>query len=225
MASPAAERGRAVRERLLNAAAELIPERGWTAVSTRILAERAGVTPSVVHYHFPSLASLLNEAAVGRMRALLAEMNELLASAPPPGAAIEVLFGSIEEYTGTDPTSLLFVEAYLASTRDAELRERIAELVAEFRQRFGESLERHGVPDPYGTAAVLAACVDGLMLHRGLGLKADGASAVLRRLLATASEPAAPATPRATATPNATTTPHAAPGAAPDSAAPEEERP
>ncbi|MFG1693948.1 TetR/AcrR family transcriptional regulator [Nonomuraea sp. NPDC049309] len=205
MISPAAERGRAVRERLLNAAAELIPERGWTAVSTRILAERAGVTPSVVHYHFPSLASLLNEAAVGRMRALLAEMNELMASAPP-AAAIEALFGSAAEYTGTDPTSLLFVEAYLASTRDPGLRERIAELVAEFRQRFGESLERHGVPDPYGTAAVLAACVDGLLLHRGLGLAAGDPVAVLRRLLSTAPGPASPA------------------GATPEGAAPEEER-
>jgi len=30
----------------LSAAVELIPERDWTAVSTRVLAERAGVTPS-----------------------------------------------------------------------------------------------------------------------------------------------------------------------------------
>lgn len=54
MTSPAAARGREVPQRLLAAAAELIPERGWTAVSTRVLAERAGVTPSVVHYHFSS---------------------------------------------------------------------------------------------------------------------------------------------------------------------------
>ncbi|MGH3673909.1 MAG: TetR/AcrR family transcriptional regulator, partial [Pseudonocardiaceae bacterium] len=38
----AAERGREVRLRLLGSAAELIAERGWTGVSTRILAERAG---------------------------------------------------------------------------------------------------------------------------------------------------------------------------------------
>ncbi|MET8868075.1 TetR/AcrR family transcriptional regulator [Nonomuraea sp. NPDC004580] len=183
MRSPAAERGRAVRERLLNAAAELIPERGWTAVSTRTLAERAGVTPSVVHYHFPSLASLLNEAAISRMSAMLAEMDELLASAPEPGAAIGTMLASIDAYTGTDPTSLLFVEAYLASTRDDELRERIAALIAGFRQRFGAALERHAVPAPYATAAVLAASVDGLLLHRGLGLTADDTPAVLRRLL------------------------------------------
>ncbi|NBE93852.1 TetR/AcrR family transcriptional regulator [Nonomuraea sp. KC401] len=188
MVSPAAERGRAVRERLLHAAAELIPERGWTAVSTRILAERAGVTPSVVHYHFPSLPSLLNEAATGEMRKMLAGLNELLETTRSPGDAIETMAASVEQYTGADAASLLFVEAYLASTRDDALRERIAELVAEFRQRFGGWLERHGVPAPLETAAVLAACVDGLLLHRGLGLQASDPSAVLRRLLSTAPE-------------------------------------
>ncbi|MGW0484136.1 TetR/AcrR family transcriptional regulator [Nonomuraea sp. NPDC003214] len=183
MTSPAAERGRDVRKRLLNAAVELIPERGWAAVSTRILAERAGVTPSVVHYHFPSLPSLLREAATGRMRELLAGLNELLEGARSPGDAIGTMLASAEEYTGADASSLLFVEAYLASTRDDELRGRIAELVAEFRQRFGGWLERHGVPAPFETAAVLAASVDGLLLHRGLGLKADDLSAVLRRLV------------------------------------------
>ncbi|MEO3802070.1 TetR/AcrR family transcriptional regulator [Nonomuraea sp. B1E8] len=188
MASPAAERGRAVRERLLNAAAELIPERGWTAVSTRILAERAGVTPSVVHYHFPSLPSLLSEAAISEMRRMLAGLNELMESTPSPGDAIETMLASVEKHTGADAASLLFIEAYLASTRDDALRKRITELVAEFRQRFGELLQRHGARAPFETAAVLAACVDGLLLHRGLGLKAKDPSAVLRRLLSTSPE-------------------------------------
>ena len=75
----AATRGRDVRQRLLAAAVELIPERGWTAVSTRVLAERAGVTPSVVHYHFPSVAALLDEAAVGFLRGVVAGIDEVLA--------------------------------------------------------------------------------------------------------------------------------------------------
>lgn len=187
MVSPAAERGRAVRERLMNAAAELIPERGWAAVSTRILAERAGVTPSVVHYHFPSLSSLLNEAATSRMRELLAGLNDLLENTRSPADAIETMLTSAEEYTGADATSLLFIEACLASARDDELRERIAGLVAEFGQRFGGWLEQHGVPAPFETAAVLAASLDGVLLHRGLGLKANAPSAVLRRLVSTSS--------------------------------------
>jgi AcrR family transcriptional regulator len=182
MSSPAAERGREVRQRLLAAAVELVPERGWTAVSTRVLAERAGVTPSVVHYHFPSLPSLLQEAVVGVMRQVL---DGFVDTVRTPAEAIDAMLTSIDRYTGADPMSLLFVEAYLASTRDERLRVQIGGLVAEFRQRLAGWLEVHGVADPVETAAVLAASVDGLLLHRGLGstVSASDAGRVLRRLV------------------------------------------
>lgn len=179
MVSPAAERGREVRQRLLAAAVELVPERGWTAVSTRVLAERAGVTPSVVHYHFPSLAVLLNEAVAGVMRQVLAEFVDTVQT---PAEAIDQMLASIESYTGADPMSLLFVEAYLASTRDERLREEIGGLVARFRERLAGWLEQHGVAEPGETAAVLAATIDGLLLHRGLGSTVD-ARRVLHRLV------------------------------------------
>ena len=82
MTSPAVERGNEVRQRLLAAAVELIPERGWTAVSTRVLAERAGVTPSVVHYHYSSLQALLREAVVGAMRQTFSDLVAVAALVP-----------------------------------------------------------------------------------------------------------------------------------------------
>ncbi|WP_197093676.1 TetR/AcrR family transcriptional regulator [Nonomuraea sp. SBT364] len=185
MNSPAAARGREVRQRLLNAAAELIPERGWTAVSTRILAERAGVTPSVVHYHFPSLPALLNEAVITGLRRALAESDAFLESARTPAEAVEALLASVEQFTGADPASLLTTEAYLAATRDEALRLEIRGVLEEFRDRLGRWLGERGVPAPVETAAVLAAVVDGLILHRGLGAGPDpgAAAAVLRRLV------------------------------------------
>lgn len=185
MTSPAAARGREVRQRLLAAAAELIPERGWTAVSTRILAERAGVTPSVVHYHFPSLSAVLHEAVIGLMQQVLAELDTFLDAARTPAEAVEAMLASTDQYSGADPMSLLFVEAYLAANRDERLRERIAGVVEGFRQRLGHWLGERGVVEPADTAAVLAAAVDGLLLHRGLGAGPDAraAAAVLRRLV------------------------------------------
>jgi AcrR family transcriptional regulator len=185
MDSPAAARGREVRQRLMAAAIELIPERGWTAVSTRVLAVRAGVTPSVVHYHFPSLQALLIDAAVGSMRQLLAETETFLDTAGTPAEAIDAMFLSVDQYSGADPMSLLFIEAYLASTRDERLRAQIADVIGGFRQRLGRWLDEHGVPAPNDTAGVLAAAVDGLLLHRGLGngQEAGAAVAVLRRLV------------------------------------------
>lgn len=97
---PGAEHGLQVRERLLSTAIELVPERGWSAVSTRILAERAGVSPSVVHYHFSSMPALLGEAVVTAMRGMLAEavtrrIPRALARSPIPlfRAGLGFVFG------------------------------------------------------------------------------------------------------------------------------------
>lgn len=169
----AAERGHEVRQRLLAAAVELIPERGWTAVSTRILAERAGVTPSVVHYHFPSLAALLREAVVGLMGQMVAGFDSVLDGARTPAEAVEVLLGSVDQYSGADPLSLLFIEAYLAATRDELLREQIHGIIEDFRERVGRRFTEHGVPDATEAAAVFLASIDGLLLHRGLGARPD----------------------------------------------------
>jgi AcrR family transcriptional regulator len=186
--SPAVARGQVVRRRLLEAATELVPERGWSAVSTRILAERAGVTPSVVHYHFPSVRALLAEAALAAMREVAGALDAVLDAAATPQDVVGVLLGSVEQYTGTDPMSLLFIEAYLAATRDEQLRQGISEILAELRSKLARRLAVGGVPDPDGTAAVLAAAIDGLLLHRALSPGAVPAAPVLNRLILTDNE-------------------------------------
>ena len=183
MSSPVAVRGEQARQRLLTTAAELIAERGWSAVSTRILAERAGVSPSVVHYHFPSVQAVLTEAAISAMQGVLDATGEVFSAATSPADGVDAMLASVDEYSGTDPLSLMFIEAYLAATRDDALRARIAALVADFRTRTADWLAVHQVPDPAATAAVLAAAIDGLLLHRGLGPIDAGTAAVLRRVV------------------------------------------
>src|SRR3954452_4617403 len=163
-----ADRGRAVRQRLLQAATVLIAERGWAAVSTRVLAERAGVAPGVVHYHFSSLQALLVEAAVGAARSLTAEFTSVVAAAGSADQALDMLFGMVDGYTGTDPMSVLFIEAYLAATRDEALRRELGALIGEFREQLAHVLRGHGVARPEATALVLAAAIDGVLLHRAL---------------------------------------------------------
>lgn len=185
VSSPASERGREVRQRLLAGAVELIAERGWTAVSTRTLAERAGVTPSVVHYHFPSMQALLREAVTTGMRAAVSELDAYLDGAGGAGDLVEAMLASVASYSGTDPTSMLFIEAYLAATRDDTLRDDIADALHGLRVSLGRRLADRGVADPDGTAAVLLAALDGVLLHRGLGSGVGGpaAAAILRRLV------------------------------------------
>lgn len=182
----AAARGREVRQRLVRAAAELIAERGWTGVSTRVLAERAGVASGLVHYHFASLQALLVEAAIGVMRDVVDGVGPLLARARTPEDAIDLMLGSLDRYTGRDPTSLLVIETYLAATRDEDLSKAVADVVAHFRRRLTEWLAERDVASPEETAAVLAAAIDGVLLHRALdpGLTAGMVAPVLRRILA-----------------------------------------
>jgi hypothetical protein len=56
----------------------------------------------------------------------------------------------------------------------------------QFRHSLAELFAAHRVPSPEATAAVLAAAVDGVVLHRALGPGLDAATvtAVLHRLLA-----------------------------------------
>lgn len=167
-ARPGTDRGARVRSRLLAAAVELIGELGWNAVSTRVLAERAGVAPGLVHYHFSSLPALLREAAVGMMREMLAATGPILDEADGPEDGVATLLQMADGYTGDDPTSLVFIEAYLAATRDAELRRELAGLLLGFRAELAGWLAGHGQRRPEQTAAVIAATVDGVLLHRAL---------------------------------------------------------
>lgn len=82
MPSSTAARGEEARRRPLAAALEPVPERGRPAVGTRVLVERAGVTPSVVHDHFASVQAVLGSVE-GYTGAAVDGL--LLRRAPSPG--------------------------------------------------------------------------------------------------------------------------------------------
>lgn len=184
-AQTAADRGRDVRQRLLCAATELIPQLGWTAVSTRLLAERAGVAPGLVHYHFQSVQALLREAALSAMRHVVSATQAMFRDAETLDDGLDIMLGSLDAYTGRDATSALFTEAFLAATRDHVLRDALGDLLTDFRRDLATWLDARGQDMPDETACVLTAALDGMMLHRALNpdLTAAVAVPVLRRVL------------------------------------------
>lgn len=181
----AAERGREVRAKLMVAARQLIAERGWSAVSTRNLADRAGVAPGLVHYHFDSVQAVLRAAATSAIRDLLGGVGSALAQADTPDQALALLLAGLDGYTGTDPTSLLFAESYLAATRDPAMRDELTGVLDDFRRQVAQWLAEAAVSRPVESAAALAAVLDGMMLHRALdpALTSARVLPVLRRLL------------------------------------------
>jgi AcrR family transcriptional regulator len=161
----AEEQGRETRARLMDAATELIAERGWGAVTTRLVAERAGVRAGLVHYHFRSVDDLLIDAALRMMRRLVDDVpTDLLGDT---AAGITALLSLIGGYDDTDTDTRVFSEMLLAATRHERLRAGLAAVLAEFRAAIAARLRAdESVPDPEATAVVLVAALDGLVLHR-----------------------------------------------------------
>lgn len=185
-----AQRGREVRRRLLDATVELIGEKGWNAVSTRMVAERAGVRSGVVHYHFASVRALLHEAAMGTVRQILAGFAPILRQFDDVASGLDSILDALGQYSGRDTTSLLLFEAYLAATRDDELRAELSRVVGEFRELVADWLAGRGQDSPRETAAVIAATLDGFVLHKAMDptLDAEFFKPVVRRILTTAHE-------------------------------------
>ncbi|NMR29717.1 TetR/AcrR family transcriptional regulator [Crystallibacter degradans] len=179
-------KGTRTRDRMLESAVVLIPRLGWSAVTARVLAGHAGVRPGIIHYHFDSLEALLAEAAVGAVREALEFPSRQLESGISLDEGLHMFLAALDEFAPDEPVNLLFVETFLAAARGGVLRDELAQVLLDFRTRTARWLERVGFDgDADATAAVLAAAVDGLMLHRALdpGLTADVAFPVLRRAL------------------------------------------
>lgn len=181
-------KGTRTRDRMLESAVVLIPRLGWSAVTARALAGHAGVRPGIIHYHFDSLEALLAEAAVGAVREALEYPSRQLESGISLDEGLHMFLAALDEFAPDEPVNLLFVEAFLAAARGGVLRGELAQVLLDFRTRTARWLERVGFDgDADATAAILAAAVDGLMLHRALdpGLTADVAFPVLHRILCT----------------------------------------
>lgn len=185
-------RSSATRQRLLDAAAQLIAEVGWGRVTTRAVAERAGLPHGAVSYHFRGKQELLTEAAVATVEAMfpltelnavtdLAELIPMLETSSAPEAVDPVRFG-------------VMVEAMRECGRDPELCGRLTSLLTAYREmvaglvRAGQ--ERGSVNralDPRDVATLLIATGDGLLLHTLINprLPVTGAARTLLTLIQT----------------------------------------
>ncbi len=76
-------RGQATRDRIVEAAREILIEQGHAGASTRAVADRAGVRLSLVHYHFGGRPGLLAEVLERENEQLLARQRELFAAPGP----------------------------------------------------------------------------------------------------------------------------------------------
>ncbi len=68
------------REHVMSSALEMFAVRGFRGTSTRAIADHAGVSQPVVHYHFRSKAALFEEVLEKSVDAWVAQVEEILGS-------------------------------------------------------------------------------------------------------------------------------------------------
>lgn len=167
----------ATRAPILDAAEALMREEGYGAVSTRRVATRAGIKPSLVHYYFPTTDDLL--IALFRRGADQSDaMLEEALAAPDPLHALWAFFAD------TSRTALTMEFMALANHRKT-IRTFMVEHSEQMRERQVELItrllgERIAWPDgctPAGLSLVLAGIGRVLIMEGGLGVTMGHAEA------------------------------------------------
>ena len=183
-------RGAEVRSRIERAAMELVCEVGHGGITTRLLAERAGVAPGLVHYHYRSIDDAVRTAMLAAIDGLVSDFARAADEVETPHQALDVVWAMLAPERVDQAASVLALESVLAATRDPELRRRMGEAVIAFRKILQDRLIEAGVEEPEATAAVLAAVIDGVMMHRVLFtdepsdlLYSEAARAVTQRII------------------------------------------
>jgi AcrR family transcriptional regulator len=177
------------RERLVTAALQLFSEQGYDGTTVAEIAQRAGLTKSTFHRHFPDKRDVL-EAGQETLSRLLAEG---IAAAPAGASPLEAVAGGLRRASEAfRPERAALVAAVVATS--AELQERAALKQVGMAAAMAEALAARGVTGP---AARLAAEFGALALKQGFAVWVTGETtadlgelmcAELGRLRATAVE-------------------------------------
>jgi AcrR family transcriptional regulator len=161
------------KQKILNAAAFLIAELGWSHVTTRRIAEQAGVNKALVHYYFGTKEALLIEAASNMFAEEFEGPMTRMAAAQTFGEGLRAFVDYLRVIEEHGPGVTVSVEALLRGVRDETVRAWIEEVLGSARQlleQFVIAAQGRGeLPadlDARGAAVVLAALLDGLVLYR-----------------------------------------------------------
>ena len=158
---------------LLDAAKQLVGERGYAGTSVRELAAAAGTNIAAVNYHFGSREKLLNQAVLEYFLEWSDRVTEV--DVEPDAEPLAQLAARarpmIDDLPAAQPAFVVFLEALLQARRSPELHRQLAEHYSEQRRRAMQSIaaSNSGRELPPRFQEVLAsyilAVVDGLQLQ------------------------------------------------------------
>ncbi|MFE3460779.1 TetR/AcrR family transcriptional regulator [Nocardiopsis aegyptia] len=169
---PNSARGQRRRDALVDAGLELLAEGGWPAVTVRAVAARSGANPGLIHYHFGGLPALHMAIARRAGDSVVKPVVEALLAAPDARSALDAMRGAVLRATGEERALRLAVELMAGMTRRPELGDALKVGLHEAR---GQIADWIGTLHPQwpterrtGAAMLVAALIDGILLHRML---------------------------------------------------------
>jgi AcrR family transcriptional regulator len=170
MAAPTKTSSRsAAEEALLDAAERLLVDVGYAGITTRRLAEEAGVNHGLVHYYFGSNENLLVQALERFTAGLIARQRELYAAEM---TFVEKWRTAMRYLVSEDVTyEKIWLELQALGWNNPDLRERLARVNAEWRavltEAFAEPHRELGIEMPLDALVSLVLTFNiGIMVER-----------------------------------------------------------
>ena len=121
------ERSAETRARLLDATIDCLVDLGYSATTTTVIAERAGVSRGAQLHHFPTKAELVAAAVEHLTRRIGEELHREVSGLPADGdrgsVAVDLLWSRF-----STPLFPAWLELLVAARTDAELRKRLQEV-------------------------------------------------------------------------------------------------
>jgi TetR/AcrR family transcriptional regulator len=170
-------------EALLDAAERLLIEVGHGGITTRRLAQEAGLNHGLVHYYFGSVDNVLVRA-LERFTDRLTQRQRAMYAADMP--FIEKWRTAMRYLLEDAPYQKIWMELQALAWSKPEMRDRVAGVNAEWRavltEAFAEPRERYGIALPLDALVSLVMTFnEGIMLERLCGVS-DGHEALLQTI-------------------------------------------
>jgi AcrR family transcriptional regulator len=160
--------GAATRERILEAARATLAEHGPDGFTTRGVAQRAGVSHGMVHYHFKDKRDLILALLVQARRDWIQPLEELV-DGPGPGVDRMRAVIAWMAQPATADVMRIHMSIYVFALSDEQVRERYAAEYARWRAPFvtlyrqlGRELGIEGL-DAKSVGEAFASAADGLV--------------------------------------------------------------
>jgi AcrR family transcriptional regulator len=169
----------AAEDALLDAAERLLVEVGYAGITTRRLAEQAGVNHGLVHYYFGSIENLFVRVLERYTAALTARQRAMYATNVP---FIEKWRQAMRYLVADDfAYEKIWFELQALAWNRPELRERVAHVNDEWRtvltEAFAEPHERYGIEMPLDALVSLVITFnEGVILERLSGIETGHAA-------------------------------------------------